>query len=159
MTALIVSPPVGLSTYTNTRALLVVMLGHAQQLQAAITANSILSSLPLNLLNDCVNVANFATQVGSNAALIASILNLYSADQQAAGSQQTPAQCGVLLNAMFVATTALASAIQTDYPKDAGNFLEGNTFGAGGVIVLSTFTASQFSNTAVALPAWLATVS
>jgi hypothetical protein len=159
MTTLIVSPPVGLEVYQATRRLLAGMLGHAQQLQASIAANSILSSLPLNLLNDCIGVANFATTVGSNAALITSILALYSADQQAAGSQQTPAQCGVLLNSMFTATTSLAAAIQEDYPQGAGNFLEGNTFGTGGVINLSTFTASQFPNTATALTAWLATVS
>ena len=157
MTALIVSPPVGLGVYQSTRALLVVMLGHAQQMQAAITGNSVLASLPLNLLNDCTNVAGFATQVSGNAALIASILALYSADQQASGSQQTPAQCGVILNAMFTATTALAAAIAEDFPVDAGGYLQYQKL-VSGAVVLSTFTASQFPNTATALTAWLATV-
>jgi hypothetical protein len=153
LTAIVVSPPLGLQVYQATRTTLTVMLTHAQAVQAAITANSILSSVVLNLLNDCVSIANFATQVESNAALEAAVLAFWAQDQET-----TTAAVGVSLNAMFVATTALAAAIQNDYPKDSGGFLQDRTFGASGVVNIATFQASQFPTTPAAITAWLATV-
>ena len=154
MATLQISPPLGMSTYQATRGLMNVMLGHAQQLQAAITGNAILPSLVLNLLNDAVNVAGFATLVEGNVNLEAAVVAFWAQDQNT-----TTTIVSNLLGAMFAATTTLNTDIQTDYPKDAQGHLLDRSFGTGGVITQPTFLASQFPNTATALTAWLATVS
>ena len=154
MATIVVSPPVGMSVYQSTRGALSAMLGHAQQLQTAITANSITPSLVLNLLNDCVNIANFATLVEANPNLEAAVVAFWASDQQT-----TTTIVSNLLGVMFGATTTLNTDIQADYPKDAQGHLLDHSFGSGGVITQPTFTASQFPTTATALTAWLATVS
>jgi hypothetical protein len=156
MTTVAVSPPVGLSIYTQTRGAMQAFLGHGQQMQTALAANSILSSLAQNLLNDTVNIINFAAQVESDPALEASVLALWAADQPTA---TTSAQMGTLLGVMFTATTNLNSALQADMPKDSDGNLLIYTFGTNGALIPIAFVASQFPNTATALTAWLATVS
>jgi voltage-gated potassium channel Kch len=149
-----VSTPNASMSYDSMRSYTSVLMGHAQQFQAAIAANSILSSLVVNTLSDAVGVLALVATISTNPTLNAAVLAFY-ANETGDTTDTTAAN----VTASAAALQALVTAILAEYPKDAQGHLLDRAFGTGGVITLVTFTASQFPTTATALTAWLATVS
>lgn len=141
--------------YAQIQNSLLVLLGHAQQLQAAIAANSISPNLVLNTLANIVSVNNLSTTIQANNALLTGVEQLYASNYGV-----TTGVAASALGTMMTALIALGAAIKTDFPKAAdGTHLACQTLDASANVQTDTFTAAQLPTTATALTAWLATVS
>ena len=143
------------TAYASLRNTAAVLYSHATQLQASLAANSVLPSLALNLLRDCTSTLTQIAAIEANAPILTSVLALYASD-----TGDTTDTTATKINASATALQALVAAILADFPKAAdGVHLSYETFGAGGVVAMDTFTAAQFPTTPNALSNWVATVS